>query len=218
MARAAITVRYNGSMPVDVLCIRHGLSTWNLARRWQGRADPPLSDEGRRGAMGLGAELRSTLGTRGPVVVWSSPLRRSTETARIIADALGAPPVVVDERLGELDVGPWQGLTTDEIDASWPGMLASHERPPGFEDDASVLARVLPALADIAGTVPPGAVALVVGHAGVLRSVRRHCAAPDERLANLDGWWFAVEPDGSAVRYIGDLDVPGDTVVPGPHR
>ena len=36
-----------GPVSVHVLCVRHGLSTWNLDRRWQGRADPPLSDEGR---------------------------------------------------------------------------------------------------------------------------------------------------------------------------
>ena len=44
---AARTSR-SGSGParVRVLLIRHGQSTWNAEGRWQGRADPPLSELG----------------------------------------------------------------------------------------------------------------------------------------------------------------------------
>ncbi|MGZ4756794.1 MAG: histidine phosphatase family protein, partial [Acidimicrobiia bacterium] len=33
---------------VRILLARHGQSTWNAAGRWQGRADPPLSELGQR--------------------------------------------------------------------------------------------------------------------------------------------------------------------------
>ena len=124
----------------------------------------------------------------------------------IIAERLGAGPVTVDGRLRETDVGPWQGLTSPEIEERWPGYLAEGRRPDGFEPVADLLDRVLPALRDIARAVPAGAVPIVVAHAGVLRAVRRHTGAVDEHLANLAGLWFAVEPDTGEIRFTGLFD------------
>jgi len=196
-------------MAVRLLCVRHGLSTWNVARRWQGQADPPLADEGRAGAAELAAALAAAVGHH--VRVWSSDLQRAHETAAIVAARLGAGPVAVDPRLREADIGPWQGLTTAEIEAAWPDHLATGRRPPGFETDDVLLARVLPALADIAAAAH-GALPVVVAHAGVLRAVRRHTGAADEHLANLSGLWFAVAP--GAVRFGGVFDA-GRAAAPG---
>jgi broad specificity phosphatase PhoE len=185
-----------------VLCVRHGLSTWNLTRRWQGRADPPLSDEGRAGAAELAAALAMTVGRGQRVRIWSSNLQRAHETATIIADHLGTAPVTVEPRLVESDVGEWQGLSAQEIEEAWPGYLAAGRRPPGFEAEAVLLARVVPALEDIAAAASrAGTVAVVVAHAGVLRAVRRFSGASDEHLANLAGLWFAVEP--GVIRFTG---------------
>ena len=62
---------------------------------------------------------------------------------------------------------------------------------------------MLPALADIARDTPQGVVPIVVAHAGVLRAVRRHAGAVDEHLANLGGLWFAVDPDGRDIHFVG---------------
>jgi probable phosphoglycerate mutase len=194
-------------MAVHVLCVRHGLSTWNVVRRWQGRADPPLSDEGRRRAAELGGALATTFGSRA-VELWSSDLQRARATAELIAERLQAGPVRVDGRLRETDVGPWQGLTSVEIEAGWPGLLADGRRPAGFEPEADVLGRVLPALDDIARRTPAGAVPIVVSHAGVLRAVRRHAGAVDEHLANLAGLWFAVDPDAGSISFVGLFEPP----------
>ena len=185
-----------------MLCVRHGLSTWNLARRWQGTADPPLSDEGRAGAAELAAALATTVGRGQRVRIWSSNLQRAHETATIIADHLGTAPVTVEPRLVESDVGEWQGLSTPEIEEAWPGYLAAGRRPPGFEAEDVLLARVVPALEDIAAAASrAGTVAVVVAHAGVLRAVRRFSGASDEHLANLAGLWFAVKP--GVIRFTG---------------
>lgn len=187
-------------MAVHVLCVRHGLSTWNLVRRWQGRADPPLSDEGRAGARELAAAIATTIGTGPRVRVWSSSLQRAHETATIIADHLGAAPVTVEPRLIEASVGPWEGLTSAEIEAGWPGYLDSFRRPEGFEPEADLVGRVVPALEDIAAAAS-GAVPVVITHAGVMRTLRRHAGAADEHLANLAGLWFAVAP--GTIRFTG---------------
>ena len=195
-------------MSVHLLCVRHGLSTWNLERRWQGRADPPLSEAGVDGAVELAEALATTV-THGPnTSVWSSDLQRARSTAEIIAERLGAGPVNVDSRLREADVGPWQGLTSPEIEEGWPGYIAAGRRPDGFEPEADLIARVLPALFDIARGAPAGGVPIVVAHAGVLRAVRRHSGAVDEHLANLAGLWFAVDPASDAVRFTGLLATP----------
>ncbi len=189
---------------VHLLCVRHGLSTWNLERRWQGQADPPLSEAGRAGAAELAASIHAVIGPH--VRVWSSPLQRAASTAGIIAEHLGAGAVTLDERLREADIGPWQGLTSGEIEDGWPGFLASGQRPPGFEAEADLLARVVPALAAIATAAGNGPVPVVVAHAGVLRAVRRHGGAVDEHLANLGGLWFAVEPGDGTVTFTGVFD------------
>jgi probable phosphoglycerate mutase len=179
-------------MSVHVLCVRHGLSTWNQLRRWQGQADPPLSAEGREGAATLGDALGETFGDR-PAAVWSSDLQRAAETAAILATRLDAGPVVVDRRLREADVGPWQGLTAVEIEERWPGFLATGARPPGFEPEGELVERVIAALEDVAAAAD-GRLPIVVSHAGVLRSLRRHCGALDDHLPNLAGMWFDVAP------------------------
>ena len=134
--------------------------------------------------------------------VWSSDLQRAADTAAIMAARLDAGPVVIDGRLREADVGPWQGLTAGEIEAGWPGFLAAGQRPPGFEPEPALVARVCrrsktsPATAD--GRLP-----IVVSHAGVLRSLRRHCGALDDHLPNLAGMWFSVDPDAGTISFGG---------------
>jgi probable phosphoglycerate mutase len=168
-----------------LLVVRHGESEWNALRRWQGQADPPLSDVGLRQA----ADAGLALGTFD--AIWSSDLQRASLTANIIAEIIGIGPVLLDPRLRETDVGPWEGLTHDEIEERWPGYLAGRLRPDGFEVEDSIAERVGTAFRDIAAAAPGGEV-LVVGHAGIIRSMRRHLAASDGHMPNLGGSWFTV--------------------------
>ena len=125
--------------------------------------------------------------------MWSSDLQRAAETAGILATRLDAGPVVIDRRLRETDVGPWEGLTAVEIEAGWPGFLATGARPPGFEHEAELIDRTVSALEDVAAGAD-GRLPIVVSHAGVLRALRRHCGALDDHLPNLAGMWFSVAP------------------------
>ena len=102
-----------------VLLIRHGQSEWNADGRWQGQADPPLTDLGRHQAL----HAARNLGTVDAIV--ASDLQRASETALIIAEALGVGPVVLEPGLRERDAGEWSGLTRAEIERDWPGYLDS---------------------------------------------------------------------------------------------
>jgi uncharacterized phosphatase len=98
-----------------ILLVRHGETDWNRERRFQGRADMPLNEAGRADARRLARELRAD-----PVLaLYSSPLRRALETARILGDELRLE-VETDASLMEIDVGTWQGLTREEIESRFP--------------------------------------------------------------------------------------------------
>lgn len=101
-----------GGRPVLAL-IRHGRTRANLERRWQGQGDWDLDEIG----VAQAEALRDWYGV--VETVYSSPLKRAWSTAeRIAKDGMTA---VADLR--ELNMGRWEGLTTDEIIEGWPGAM-----------------------------------------------------------------------------------------------
>ena len=198
-----------------VLLVRHGQSEWNAVGRWQGQADPPLSDVGR-------AQARSAARSLGALdAIFASDLQRATETAAIIAGELGVGPVVVDPDLRERDAGEWSGLTRAEIEEQYPGYLDSSPsfaagaplRPPGWEADDAVLERALRALATIGDAVDGGDV-LAVTHGGLIYVIEGHLGhdGPIQRLANGAGRWVVVDGDrltlGDRVLLVDDDQAP----------
>jgi len=180
---------------VRLLLLRHGQSSWNAEGRWQGHADPPLTGLGELQAAAAArriAAVASSSGTVGRVL--SSDLQRARRTAEVIAGALALPAVEIDRAFRERDVGAWSGLTGDEVELAFPGYQASGRRPPGWESDAELLARVLPAVIRIAQAAVD---ALVVTHGGILRALESHLGASDRSggVANLSGRWLHVEGD-----------------------
>jgi broad specificity phosphatase PhoE/ribonuclease HI len=122
--------------------LRHGQTEHTPERRFSGRNDLPLSRTGRAEAEATAVRAKEL----GIEVVVASPLRRTRETAEIVAAALGLP-VQFDDDLVELDFGDLEGLTFDEAAAKHP--LAARRfgsdvtvRAPGGESVADVSARV----------------------------------------------------------------------------
>jgi probable phosphoglycerate mutase len=184
-----------GAASTRLFLARHGQSIWNADGRWQGQADPPLSELGASQAADAVTVLTRP-GSAFPAIdrVWASPLQRAHRTATIIAGGLGLD-VATDLRLQEVDAGEWSGKTRPEIEAEWPGYLAAQERPPGFESHESLAGRALAAISDIAAAAP-GRTVLVVTHGGVIGAVERHLGAPWERSPNLGGREVVAGPDG----------------------
>ncbi len=182
-------------MAKRLLLVRHGESIWNAEGRWQGAADPPLSDTGRAQA----AELAGYIKEHGIDFVVSSDLGRAVETASIVADMLGLEGPAIEARLRERDVGEISGHTREEIDAKWPGLLDKWRtgellKMPGGEDD--ILPRVTEGLQAIADA-PDGSVVLVVTHGGVIGAVDRWLGTEYRRVGNVQGRWLVVDDDGS---------------------
>lgn len=175
-----------------LLVVRHGQSEWNAIGRWQGHADPLLSELGRRQAAVAAGSIGSVDG------IVSSDLHRALDTATIIAERLGVGPVTTDVRLRERDAGEWTGLTKTEIDARWPGWIEGKRRPDGFEDVASVVTRVLAAFAAI-HAASPGLSILVITHGGVIRSLEKTHGLTGNAVTNLGGITVRVSNSGHVV-------------------
>ena len=155
--------------------MRHGQSTWNQTGRWQGQADPPLSELGRRQAEAVAARL-GRLGRLEGTVLHTSDLARCQQTAAPLAAALGVPARPRAD-LREIDIGAWSGLTTPAIKAGfpaqWAGMLAGQDLARGGGETFSQLrARVVPAIQEIVGGADgPATDAVVVTHGGCIRAI-----------------------------------------------
>ena len=174
-----------GSAATEMLVVRHGQTTWNAEKRWQGRADSPLS------LLGI-AQAQWAAKVLEPFdVVVTSDLARARDTGAIVADALGAPSFA-DSDLAERDVGEWTGLSFDEIEAGWPGALARGDHPNGWESDEVVADRAIGALQRIA-KAHPGERVFVVTHGGLIRSLERALGLASPYLANLGGIWMTVD-------------------------
>lgn len=166
-----------------ILLVRHGQSTWNADGRWQGRADPPLSELGERQA----EVAASGLVDHGIRSIWASPLQRAHCTATIVAAELGLS-VASDPRLEERDAGDWTGKTRAEIEAGWPGFLSEGHRPDGFETDDLLHDRAWAAITDIAAVAAAAdAPTLVVSHGGLIRVVERALGSEPHSVPNLGG-------------------------------
>jgi broad specificity phosphatase PhoE/ribonuclease HI len=135
--------------------LRHGQTEHTPERRYSGRNDLPLSRTGRAEAAAA-AERAKALGVD---VVVASPLRRTRETAEIVAGALGLP-VVLDDDLVELDFGDLEGLTFDEARAKHP--LAARR----FLDDVTVAAPGGESIVDVSNRVARARRRILSQHAG----------------------------------------------------
>jgi probable phosphoglycerate mutase len=152
-----------------LLLARHGETDWNREHRWQGLADPPLNETGLRQAEALADALVGV-----PIAtVYSSPLARAFETARIVGETLRLEPVP-DPALREIDVGEWSGLTTAEIRERFPeGWARQNAGGDGWEQGethAAMSERVCTEAERIAAE-HPGEQVLCVAHGGVIRAL-----------------------------------------------
>src|SRR5437868_1413233 len=102
-----------------ILLVSHAQTDWNVQGRFQGQTDIPLNDTGRRQAQRLREHLAGTSFEN----VLASDLSRARETAEIVA-APHKMAVQTDCRLRELQFGKWEGMTYEEIQATYPDAWA----------------------------------------------------------------------------------------------
>ncbi|HEX6875636.1 MAG TPA: bifunctional RNase H/acid phosphatase [Nocardioidaceae bacterium] len=108
--------------PTTLVLVRHGATDHTTEKRFSGRGghDPGLNADGRAQVRAV-ADWLAPLGDEIDVVL-SSPLRRTRETAEIIATRL-AHEFEVEEGLAEAAFGTWDGLTFHEVQQAYPDDL-----------------------------------------------------------------------------------------------
>ena len=121
----ARTRSFNPTMSRRLILIRHGQTTYNASGRMQGHLDTELSDVGYEQARAAARLLRD----QDVVKIVASDLQRARETARVVAESLGLD-FSTDPRLRETNLGQWQGKSSAEVDAEFPGARAIWRHDP----------------------------------------------------------------------------------------
>ena len=150
--------------------IRHGAIDETLSGKYIGTTDPPLSDKGKLALK----KLAFTHAYPQPPVVFSSPLRRCTQTCAVLFPER-KPLVIAD--LSECNFGEWEGKTAEELKGSedFQKWLAGDNsvKPPRGESNADFVRRVCKIFESIVeGLMKTGSTeCAVVTHGGVIMTL-----------------------------------------------
>ena len=192
----------------EICVTRHGETDWNVAGILQGWIDVPLNEQGRRQSIELAERLASADFSH----VCSSPLRRSMETAELIAERWGLPAPIAHEGLKERGFGRIQGMPKQEVAVLYPDLHREIlRRNPacdfeGGEDMDHFADRVMVALNSLAERFA-GSRVLVITHGWVMDVVTRHvrglprATVLDIKRRNGESLWLATA-SGSAFEEI----------------
>ena len=162
-----------------LILIRHGETEGQSSIRYHGRTDVALSNLGRE-QMRLAARAIHSPRAITFAHVFSSPLVRASESARIVTGA--STNLITIEEFAEVHFGLFEGLTADEIRERYPDEFArwnadrlapSYTYPQG-ESRAAFAERVERGLTRmLAHWTPRDDDALLVAHRGVIRAIVR---------------------------------------------
>ena len=159
---------------MNLYFLRHGVTDLNRQIIFQGRIDTPLNDEGISQA-----ELAANYINKSSLKfdkIYSSPLIRAIDTCRI-ATGIDKAHFITDERLLEIDCGPFEGKkifpATDEMMAFLEAPF-DNEPPNGIENMNSVKGRMVDVLNDIISSSDTSDNVLISSH-GIALSALFHC-------------------------------------------
>ena len=181
---------------IRLALLRHGHTDWNRVGRIQGRSDIALDDAARAE---LAAQALPAPWDRADL--WSSPLKRAAETARLVA---GYAPETAPELI-EMDWGDWEGLRGIDLKADPDSGFRDIEhwgwdyRPPGGESPEEVWARIAPWLERLTSDT------VAVCHIGIMRMI----------LARAHGWDFdSPAPFKIKRNRLFVVEIDGDSLTP----
>mgnify|MGYP003310454826 FL=1 len=171
-----------------LLLVRHGQSEWNAMGRWQGKANPPLTDLGKEQALIAAKKLPDFS------ILASSDLVRARETPEIFAKAhdKDSNDILIEPQVQERDAGEFSGLTRDEIDKKFPGYLAQNRWPSGWEPDDVLIKRLREGLGRIIASSTESDSIVVVTHGGCIYALESLLGEEYRRISNLGGRWFEL--------------------------
>ena len=200
------------------ILMRHGETPWNREGRVMGRRPIDLDEDGRKQVRSAVAMAR----VLAPDLIMTSPLNRARQSAEIIAEGTGNPPLVEEPDISEVLYGRWEGMVYGDLvdDADY---LRYREHPidyptPGGETIVQVQARGVGAITR-ALTANPGKRILFVSHGDIIRTVLCHyIGLPLEhfRRIRIDNATFSamrIAGDFAEIKFLNLLSDPGRAFV-----
>jgi broad specificity phosphatase PhoE len=142
-----------------VWLVRHGETAWSAAGRHTSSTDLPLTAAGKKQALAV----KGLLSGQHFDLVEASPRQRALCTAQ-----LAGFEAVIDDDLQEWGYGDLEGLTTDEIQARYPGWSIWEGPWPGGEQPQQVGARADRVVRRVL-SLPTESAALLFAHGHLLR-------------------------------------------------
>ncbi|MFI1646098.1 histidine phosphatase family protein [Streptomyces avidinii] len=191
----------SGKSGRKIVLWRHGQTSWNLERRFQGSTDIELTETGVAQAR-RSARLLASLK---PDAIVASDLRRASDTAAELAAVTGLP-VTRDAALRETYAGEWQGLTHEEILEKYGEQYAAWKRGEpvrrgGGELETEVADRAAPVVLEHAARLPQSGTLVVVSHGGTIRTTIGRLLGLDsynwEGLGGLSNCCWSVLGEGA---------------------
>lgn len=173
---------------VCIYLVRHGETDWNKNHLFQGRTDIPLNSVGRAQAQAVALALK-----RVPLTaIYSSPLKRALETARMIKVYHPTTPVFEESGLIEMDLGDFDGMEARHWAERYPNLLALWKSKPsmmimpGGEGLKDVQARAVETLESILERNKNGSQLLLISHNFVITALLCHaCGKSLDRFREL---------------------------------
>jgi len=149
-----------------IYLVRHGETEWNRVRRFQGRSNLPLNKKGKKQVKALALALKNKPLT----AIYTSPLIRALETARLIKVFHPSIPIFEEKGLIEMDLGEFDGIKAQDWAEQYPDFRkAWNENPasvkmPGGESLKEVQVRAKHTLERITRIYPPDTTLLISSH------------------------------------------------------
>lgn len=164
------------SSAIRILLIRHGETEFNRNHRFQGRIDVPLNQEGVDQAQALARALQN----ESLAAIYSSPLRRAVETARLVKSFHPSTPFFEEPGLIEMDLGEFDGIEGQRWAENYPDFRKrwlespANLRMPGGESLQDLQKRVVDTLERITLNYSPEDTLLISSHNFVNRTILCH--------------------------------------------
>jgi broad specificity phosphatase PhoE len=200
---AAFGEGWGGSMALFFV-VRHGQTDWNRTRRLQGHKDVPLNSVGKAQAKDLAEEVARELGGLAPPV-FTSDLRRASETALTLAKPLGSS-VKTARFLRERGFGTGEGKTWSQLEQEMPQVVADYKSRrdrdaiPGSEPMDDFRTRVLRGFRKLSKRVDGSAI--VVTHGGVIHVLLEEALGRGKKFIISNGAMYRFEVDRKTIRRV----------------
>ena len=153
--------------------VRHGQILSNTKKIYSGRSDEKLTPVGEEQVLAIGQKVSDINFD----AIITSPLVRTRQTSEIISTQLkNCCPIIPDEHFNEIKMGPWEGMSETDVEASYPVEWGVWNKVPaelemnGRETLEQIKDRIVKGMKNIESQCSFESV-LVVSHVAILRVI-----------------------------------------------